>query len=218
MSTLNSLLIHDHHLGVVRKATVDEIINAARACVASKVRRGASLASPTAARDYLVLRFGQLQHEVFCVIYLDGRHRVIECQDLFRGTIDGASVHPREVVKEALRQNAAACVLAHSVAGHRMSTMCPVSICGLRRLEAITTPILLSGGPHNGRLQRRRRVHARQGRMVIAGPGRSDAAGAGGSLRGCLASSVATDRRSKVLSGLSWRVRRSSTPPASCAS
>jgi DNA repair protein RadC len=114
MSTLNSLLIHDHHLGIVRKATVDEIINVARACVASKVRRGASLASPTAARDYLVLRFGQLQHEVFCVIYLDGRHRVIECQDLFRGTIDAASVHPREVVKEALRRNAAACLLAHN--------------------------------------------------------------------------------------------------------
>ena len=114
MSTLNSLLIRDHHLGVVRKATADEIINAARACLANKVRRGAFLASPTAVRDYLVLRFGQLQHEVFCVIYLDSRHRVIECQDLFRGTIDGASVHPREVVKEALRRNAAACVLVHN--------------------------------------------------------------------------------------------------------
>ena len=218
MSALNSLLIHDHHLGAVREATADEIIIAARACVANRMRRGASLTSPKAARDYLVLRFAELQHEVFCVIYLDSRHRVIECQDLFRGTIDGASVHPREVVKEALKRGAAACMLAHSVAGHRMIVMCPVSICGLRRLEAITAPILLSGGPHNGRLQRRRRVHGRQGRMVIAGPGRSDAAGAGGLLRGCLASSVATDRRSKVLSGLSWRVHRSLTPPASCAS
>ena len=114
MSTLNSLLIHDRHLGVVRKATADEIVSAARACVASRLRRGASLTSPKAACDYLVLRFAELQHEVFCVIYLDSRHRVIECQDLFRGTIDGASVHPREVVKEALRRNASACVLAHN--------------------------------------------------------------------------------------------------------
>ena len=99
MSALNSLLIHDHHIGTVREATADEIITAARACVAKRMRRGASLTSPKAARDYLVLRFAELQHEVFCVIYLDSRHRVIECQDLFRGTIDGASVHPREVVK-----------------------------------------------------------------------------------------------------------------------
>ena len=124
MSTLNSLLIHDHHLGTVREATAEEIINAARACVAKKVRRGAALASPTAARDYLVLRFGELQHEVFCVIYLDSRHRVIECQELFRGTIDGASVHPREVVKEAIQRNAAACVLVHN---HPLCGFLPVT-------------------------------------------------------------------------------------------
>ena len=45
---------------------------------------------------------------------LDNRHRVVECQELFRGTIDGASVHPREVVKEALQRNAAACILLHN--------------------------------------------------------------------------------------------------------
>ena len=159
-----------------------------------------------------------LEREVFAVLLLDGRNNVLEFDIISTGTVNSAQVPVREVVKKGLERNAVGCVLAHSVAGYRMRVMCPVSICGLRRLEAITTPILLSGGPHNGRLQRRRRVHVRQGRMVIAGPGRSDAAGAGGSLRGCLASSVATDRRSKVLSGLSWRVRRSSTPPASCAS
>ena len=110
MSALKSILIQDRELGTVRKATADEIICAARACLASRMRRGASLASPKAARDYLILRFGALQHEVFGVIYLDSRHRVIDCQDLFRGTVDGASVHPREVVKEALRRNAAACI------------------------------------------------------------------------------------------------------------
>ena len=49
-----------------------------------------------------------------CSTLLDNRHRIIECQELFRGTIDGASVHPREVVKEVLRRNAAACILVHN--------------------------------------------------------------------------------------------------------
>ena len=69
--------------------------------------------TPAAARNYLALRLGALEHELFVVILLDNRHRLIACLDLFRGTIDGASVHPREVVKEALRHNAAAVVLGH---------------------------------------------------------------------------------------------------------
>jgi DNA repair protein RadC len=59
------------------------------------------------------------------VIFLDKRHRLISYQEMFQGTIDGASVHPREVVNEALKQNAAAVILAHSVARHRMGVMCP---------------------------------------------------------------------------------------------
>lgn len=54
---------------------------------------------------------------------------MIACEDLFRGTIDGASVHPREVVKKALKHNAAAVILAHSVPRHRMRDMCPSSFC-----------------------------------------------------------------------------------------
>lgn len=98
MSACKSILIQNSEFGTVRKATTDEIIHAARACIANQMRRGASLASPGAVRDQLVLRFGALQHEVFSVIYLDSRHRVIDCQDFFRGTVDGASVHLRECV------------------------------------------------------------------------------------------------------------------------
>jgi DNA repair protein RadC len=72
------------------------------------------LTSPDATRDYLKLRLRGLSHEVFACLFLDNRHRVIEYQELFRGTIDGASVHPREVVKEALRWNAAAVIFAHN--------------------------------------------------------------------------------------------------------
>jgi DNA repair protein RadC len=57
---------------------------------------------------------GTLERVVFAVIFLDKRHRFISYQEMFQGTIDGASVHPREVVKEALKQNAAGVILAHS--------------------------------------------------------------------------------------------------------
>lgn len=64
----------------------------------------------TILRDVL----GGLDYEVFCVLHLDTRHRLIECEQLFRGTIDGASVHPREVVKSALWHGSAATVFAHN--------------------------------------------------------------------------------------------------------
>ena len=55
-----------------------------------------------------------LEHELFCCLFLDNRHRVIKFDEMFRGTIDGTSVYPREVVKEALAVNAAAVILAHN--------------------------------------------------------------------------------------------------------
>jgi DNA repair protein RadC len=84
------------------EATFEEFITGARQAVSRKVRRGTTLSSPRTTADYLMARLAQHPHEVFTLIYLDKRHRLIACQDLFRGTIDGASIHPREVVKEAL--------------------------------------------------------------------------------------------------------------------
>lgn len=109
-----TLLICDEHSGALRSATPEEILEAARATLARKLNRGARLESPRAVRDYLALSLSERPHEIFGVIYLDNRHRVIEWQELFRGTIDGASVHPREVVKEALARNAAAVILVHN--------------------------------------------------------------------------------------------------------
>ena len=97
----------------IREASFEEILNAACQQMTLRVRRGTSLASPKATRDYLALKLGSLEHEVFAVLFLDKRHRLISYKEMFRGTIDGASVHPREVVKEALKQNAAAVILAH---------------------------------------------------------------------------------------------------------
>jgi DNA repair protein RadC len=99
--------------GSERPATADEIISAARQQMSRRVRRGTQLGSPRATREFLMLKLGALESEVFAVIFLDKRHRLISYQEMFQGTIDGASVHPREVVKEALKQNAAAVILAH---------------------------------------------------------------------------------------------------------
>lgn len=67
-----------------------------------------------AIQDFLRMRLRDLPHEVFCCVYLDCHHRVSGFEELFRGTIDGAVVHPREVVKQALAQNASAVILAHN--------------------------------------------------------------------------------------------------------
>ena len=80
----------------------------------SAVRPGQAIRSPADTGTFLQARLRDLEHERFCCLYLDNRHRVLEFQELFRGTIDGTSVYPREVVKEALRVNAAALIVAHN--------------------------------------------------------------------------------------------------------
>jgi len=97
----------------LRVATAGEIIAAARRAMTHRVRRGMAMDSPRAVREFLAIKLGALEHELFAVLLLDTRHRLIDYVELFRGTIDGASVHPREVVKLALARNAAALVLAH---------------------------------------------------------------------------------------------------------
>lgn len=110
---MNTLYIHEAN-GSPRAATADEILAEARSLISRRMRQGTTLTSPRAAQEFLTLRFAHLEHEVFAVLFLDTRHRLIDCRDLFRGTVDGASVHPREVVKEALAKNAAAVILAHN--------------------------------------------------------------------------------------------------------
>lgn len=75
---------------------------------------GIALTSPELVANYMKLNIAVRPHEVFVVLFLDSQHRLIESQEMFRGTINQASVYPREIVKEALRLNAAACILAHN--------------------------------------------------------------------------------------------------------
>lgn len=76
--------------------------------------RGPALLAPDSTRAFLTQVLATRPYEVFCVLFLDNRHRLIAWSEMFRGTIDGASVHPREVVRAALSHNAAAVLLAHN--------------------------------------------------------------------------------------------------------
>jgi len=100
--------------GSVEAASSQDVLTAARAVLAHRVRRGALLQSPQQVGEYLTMRLGHLDYECFGLILLDGRHRVIDCVELFRGTIDGAAVYPREVVRLALDKRAAAAVAYHN--------------------------------------------------------------------------------------------------------
>ncbi len=108
-----SLLVCDAS-GVYRAATPEEVLRGARGVLARRVRRGVVFESPRAVRDYLTVQLGHLEHEVFCVAFLDSQHKLLAFQEMFRGSLTQTSVYPREVVKEALQVNAAAVVLAHN--------------------------------------------------------------------------------------------------------
>jgi DNA repair protein RadC len=111
---MSKLTIVDSTSGALRLASPEEIFAAARILLARRYRRGTELTSPDATRELVLHQLSDREHEVFVLILLDNRHRLIKFLELFRGTIDGASVHPREVVKEALKHNAAAVILGHN--------------------------------------------------------------------------------------------------------
>jgi len=94
--------------------TGHDIIQQALELLACEVRQTDALASPDAVKDYLRLKLATKPHEVFAVMFLDCQHRVIEYEELFRGTLTQTSVYPREVVISALKHNAAAVVLSHN--------------------------------------------------------------------------------------------------------
>ena len=86
----------------------------ARRCLKEDLRSASALTSPGAVRDYLRLAIAEREHEVFVCLWLDAQHRVISCDELFRGTLTQTSVYPREIVKAGLKANAAAVIFAHN--------------------------------------------------------------------------------------------------------
>ncbi len=108
------MLIRDAE-GEYRLATGDEVLSAARQVLGHRVRRGTDvLSSPLAVRDFLRVKLGSLEHEVFAVLLLDTQHRLVRYVELFRGTLSQTSVYPREIVKIGLQHNAAAMIFAHN--------------------------------------------------------------------------------------------------------
>ena len=101
-------------LGEARFSLLQAALEISRRQVYETLGREDVLSSPEHVRQYLSLHLTGLQHEVFAALFLDNRHRVIEYQELFSGTIDSAAVYPREVVKRCLRCNAAAVIFAHN--------------------------------------------------------------------------------------------------------
>ena len=101
--------------GAPATAYEDRVIAEALEILARRLRDpGALFDSPQAVRAYLRLKIAALEHEVFGCIWLDARHQVIEVEELFRGTLTQTSVYPREVVKQALKHNAAAVIFYHN--------------------------------------------------------------------------------------------------------
>lgn len=101
-------------LGPAKYVQLQAVMEMARRHIYEDIKRGDALTSPGAVRRYLKSKLMGLPHEVFACLFLDNQHRVLAFEELFRGTLDSASVYPREVMKRALAHNAAALILTHN--------------------------------------------------------------------------------------------------------
>jgi DNA repair protein RadC len=101
-------------LGPARACALSAALELGTRHLAAGLARGEALTDPHRAGDYFARRLRGLTHEVFACLFLDTRHRAIAFEELFRGTLDGAEVHPREVLKRCLAHNAAAVMLGHN--------------------------------------------------------------------------------------------------------
>lgn len=109
-----SELTHARGLGPARVAQLFAALELGRRYLEAPSERGSALQAPVDAARFFKARLLDLPHEVFCCLFLDTRHRLIRYEELFRGTIDGATVYPREVVKRALHHNASAVIVGHN--------------------------------------------------------------------------------------------------------
>jgi len=101
-------------LGRAKFTQLQAVLEMSRRHLQEKLEKGDALENAQATREYLMAKMRHYDHEVFAILFLDNKHQIISFKELFNGTIDGASVYPREVVKLVLQQNAAAVILAHN--------------------------------------------------------------------------------------------------------
>ena len=115
MNTPLTLIDATPPTGDARIAQENQVIKDALLILERRVfSRGPELTSPGVVAEYLKVLLAQEEHEVFGVVFLDAKHRVLAFEVLFHGSIDGASVYPRQVVKRALAHNAGAVILCHN--------------------------------------------------------------------------------------------------------
>jgi DNA repair protein RadC len=107
-------LAAERGVGTCRLSVLVALPELAKRYFEATLTTGQAIKSPADTEAFLTARLRDLPHEMFCCLYLDNRHRIIHFEELFRGTIDGTSVYPREVVKQSLSFNAAAIILAHN--------------------------------------------------------------------------------------------------------
>lgn len=107
-------LVRTAGLGPAKRARIAAALELARRSLSEQLREQPALANPRDSGDSLSARLRHLPYEVFGCLYLDNRHRVLAFEELFRGTVDGANVHPREVVRACLAHNACAVIFAHN--------------------------------------------------------------------------------------------------------
>ena len=107
-------LMRAQGIGIARVALLRALLEVSERFLTSRLREKSVLTDPGATRAFLRRKLGPREREVFACLYLDNQHRVIDYEELFLGTIDAATVHPREVVKQLLAHNAAAVIFAHN--------------------------------------------------------------------------------------------------------
>ncbi|WP_371817696.1 DNA repair protein RadC [Polynucleobacter sp. AP-Sving-400A-A2] len=114
MSCTPEELTQIHGMGISKWSQIQAAYELVKRSLEESLSQESVLSSPGYVREFLQARFGRLPHEVFLCLYLDSRLRLIECQELFRGSLSHTAVYPREILKEALARNASALIVAHN--------------------------------------------------------------------------------------------------------
>jgi DNA repair protein RadC len=114
LSSSESQFCESKGLGQAKFVQLKAVVEMSRRYLEEDIKRGDALTDVTSVRQYLQHRLRSYPYEVFACLFLDNKHRVIEYEELFRGTIDSASVHPREVIRRTIHHNAAAVIFAHN--------------------------------------------------------------------------------------------------------
>jgi len=119
-------------LGPAKRAEIAAVLELARRAHAQQLADRPVFENPARVKEYLQWQLGGRMHEVFAVMFLDAQQRLLRFEEMFRGTLTQTSIYPREIARRALDLHAAAVIVVHSVARHKMRLLCPGSFCSHR--------------------------------------------------------------------------------------